>query len=162
MDCSTRGFPVLHSLPEFAQTRVHWAGAGEDERLVSLNQLLFSSVSRNQSQVPLWIIHLLFSLFGFLLPPPLKKKWDKASVHSWWNAVTQPSDEPSAGINVGDVVWLNSPVSLFLTMGRDVGAHVQPGERQRWKGRRWPRGQRHQWVAAPSPSQTRQREALLC
>ena len=24
MDCSTPGFPILHSLPEFAQTYVHW------------------------------------------------------------------------------------------------------------------------------------------
>ena len=24
MDCSTAGFPVLHCLPEFAQTHVHW------------------------------------------------------------------------------------------------------------------------------------------
>ena len=24
MNCSTPGFPVLHSLPEFAQTHVHW------------------------------------------------------------------------------------------------------------------------------------------
>ena len=24
MDCSTSGFPVLHHLPEFAQTHVHW------------------------------------------------------------------------------------------------------------------------------------------
>ena len=26
MDCSTPGFPVLHNLPEFAQTHVHWVG----------------------------------------------------------------------------------------------------------------------------------------
>ena len=26
MDCSTPGFSVLHHLPEFAQTHVHWAG----------------------------------------------------------------------------------------------------------------------------------------
>ena len=26
MDCSISGFPVLHYLPEFAQTHVHWAG----------------------------------------------------------------------------------------------------------------------------------------
>ena len=26
MDCSTPGFPVLHHLPEFAQTHVHWIG----------------------------------------------------------------------------------------------------------------------------------------
>ena len=25
-DCSTPGFPVLHHLPEFAQTHVHWVG----------------------------------------------------------------------------------------------------------------------------------------
>ena len=25
-DCSTPGFPVLHYLPEFAQTHVHWVG----------------------------------------------------------------------------------------------------------------------------------------
>ena len=61
MNRSMPGLPVHHQLPEFAQTHVHRAGAGEDERLVSLNQLLFSSVSRNQSQVSLWIIHLLFS-----------------------------------------------------------------------------------------------------
>ena len=27
MDCSTPGLPVLHCLPEFAQTHVHWVGA---------------------------------------------------------------------------------------------------------------------------------------
>ena len=26
MDCSMPGFPVLHNLPEFAQTHVHWIG----------------------------------------------------------------------------------------------------------------------------------------
>ena len=26
MDCSTPGFPVLHELPELAQTHVHWVG----------------------------------------------------------------------------------------------------------------------------------------
>ena len=26
LDCSTPGFPVLHYLPEFAQTHVHWVG----------------------------------------------------------------------------------------------------------------------------------------
>ena len=26
MDCSTQGFPVLHDLPEFAETHVHWIG----------------------------------------------------------------------------------------------------------------------------------------
>ena len=28
LDCSTANFPVLHSLPEFAQTHIHWVGDG--------------------------------------------------------------------------------------------------------------------------------------
>ena len=28
MDCSTRGLPVHHQLPEFTQTHVHWVGDG--------------------------------------------------------------------------------------------------------------------------------------
>ena len=28
MDCSMPGFPVIHYLPEFAQTHVHWVGDG--------------------------------------------------------------------------------------------------------------------------------------
>ena len=26
MDCSTSGFPILHHLPELAQTQIHWVG----------------------------------------------------------------------------------------------------------------------------------------
>ena len=37
MDCSTPGFPVLHYLPEFAQTHVHWVGDA-----IKLSHPLFS------------------------------------------------------------------------------------------------------------------------
>ena len=37
-DCSTPGFPVLHYLPEFAQTQVHWVGdAIQPSRPLSLS-----------------------------------------------------------------------------------------------------------------------------
>ena len=39
MDCSTPGFPVLHHLPEFTQTYVHWAG----EAIQPFHSLLPSS-----------------------------------------------------------------------------------------------------------------------
>ena len=39
MDCSTPGFPVLHYLPEFAQTYVHWVG----DDIQPSNPLLSSS-----------------------------------------------------------------------------------------------------------------------
>ena len=39
MDCSTPGFPVLHCLPEFAQTHVHWVG----DAAISSSVVPFSS-----------------------------------------------------------------------------------------------------------------------
>ena len=51
MDCSTPGFPVLHHLPEFAQTHVHWvADAIQPSRplsspsLPAFNLSIFSSI----------------------------------------------------------------------------------------------------------------------
>ena len=41
MDCSTPGFPVLHHLPELAQTHVHWVGdAIQPSSLVLCHSLL--------------------------------------------------------------------------------------------------------------------------
>ena len=34
MDCSMSGFPVLHCLPEFAHTRVHWVGMPSKNHLI--------------------------------------------------------------------------------------------------------------------------------
>ena len=50
MDCSTQGFPVLHYLPEFAQTHVHWV----DDTIQPSHPLLSASppalnVPQNQS-----------------------------------------------------------------------------------------------------------------
>ena len=42
MDCSTPGFPVLHYLPEFAQTHVHWWV--DDFYLILCHPLLLPSV----------------------------------------------------------------------------------------------------------------------
>ena len=42
-DCSTPGFPVLHYLPEFAQTHVHWVGdAMQPSRPLSFPPSAFS------------------------------------------------------------------------------------------------------------------------
>ena len=40
MDCSTPGFPVLHSLLEFAQTHVHWVGDAISNHLILCHPLL--------------------------------------------------------------------------------------------------------------------------
>ena len=49
MDCSTPGFPVLHHLPEFAQTHVHWvADAIQPSRPLSSPSLPAFNLSRHQ------------------------------------------------------------------------------------------------------------------
>ena len=42
MDCNTPGFPVLHHLPEFTQTHVHWIGDAPSERKTYHKAMLFA------------------------------------------------------------------------------------------------------------------------
>ena len=44
MDCSTRGFPVLHHLPELAQTHVHWVGVPSNHLILYHPLLLLPSI----------------------------------------------------------------------------------------------------------------------
>ena len=49
IDCSTPGFPVLHYLPEFVQTHVHWAGdAIQPSHSLSLPSLPTLNLSQHQ------------------------------------------------------------------------------------------------------------------
>ena len=58
MDCSTAGFPVLHNVPEFAKTHVHWVNDG----IQLFHPLLPSSLpALNLSQ-----LQCLFQWIGFL------------------------------------------------------------------------------------------------
>ena len=44
MDCSTPGFPVLHYLPEFAQTHVHWVRMPSKDLFLCCPLLLLPSI----------------------------------------------------------------------------------------------------------------------
>ena len=48
MDCSTPGFPVLHHLPELAQTHVHWVVA-----YIKINSFLWLKI------IPMYVYHIL-------------------------------------------------------------------------------------------------------
>ena len=50
MDCSTPGFPVLHCLPELAQTHIHWVSDATQPS----HPLLFPSLALNLSQHQAW------------------------------------------------------------------------------------------------------------
>ena len=59
MECSTPGFPVLHHLPELAQTHVHWVGVAITHLILCHPLLLLSSifpsirVFSNESDLPI-------------------------------------------------------------------------------------------------------------
>ena len=44
IDCSTPGFPVLHNLPEFAQTHVRWASDASNHLILYHSFLLLPSI----------------------------------------------------------------------------------------------------------------------
>ena len=72
MDCSTPGFPVLHHLPEFAQTHVHWVC--DDIHLVLCHPLLllpsvFPSIRVFSSELALCIRWSKYWSFSFSISP---------------------------------------------------------------------------------------------
>ena len=73
MDCSTPGFLVLHHLPEFTQTHVHWVG---DAIQPSHPLLPHSPPAFNLSQhqgLFQWAssLHQVNKLFSFIISPPM-------------------------------------------------------------------------------------------
>ena len=73
MDCTTTGFPVLHHLPEFTQTHVHWVGDAiqPSHPLSSPSPPLFN-LSQHQSLFK-WVSSLISWLkywsFSFSISP---------------------------------------------------------------------------------------------
>ena len=60
IDCSMPGFPVLHHLPEFAQTLVHWVS----DAIQSSHPLLSFSPALNLSQLHFHVCLVNISLYG--------------------------------------------------------------------------------------------------
>ena len=80
MDCSTPGSPVLHHLPEFAQTHVHWVG---DAIQPSHPLLPLSPPALNLSQHRGLFQSQLFTSGG----QNIGASWTDDSVEFWQNAV---------------------------------------------------------------------------
>ena len=71
MDCSMLGFPVLHCLPEFAQTHVHWIDdAIQPSHPVTplLLSSIFPSIRVFSSESALYIRWLKYWSFSIVLP----------------------------------------------------------------------------------------------
>ena len=61
MDCSKSAFPVLHYLPAFAQTHVHWVGDA-----IQPSHLIISLPEGNRLEAdhPLGTVLTLYSFYG--------------------------------------------------------------------------------------------------
>ena len=73
MDCSTPGFPVLHHLPELAQTHVHWVGDAIQPSCPLLSPLLLPpilpSIRVFSSELALHIRWPKYWSFNFSISP---------------------------------------------------------------------------------------------
>ena len=71
MDCNTPGFPVLHYLPEFAQTHVHWVGEAIQQSHCSLSLLpsIFPSIRVSSNESVLHIRRPKYWSFSFGISP---------------------------------------------------------------------------------------------
>ena len=91
MHCNKPGFPVLHYLPEFSQTHVHWVG------------------DAIQPSHPLCPFVLLLSIF-----PSIRVFSNESALHIWrpkhWSFSISPSSEYSGLISFG-IDWFD-----FLTI----------------------------------------------
>ena len=73
MHCSTPGFPVLHHLPEFAQTHVHWVFMPSNHLVLCPLLLLpsiFPSIRVFSSESALHIRWPKYWSFSFSISPP--------------------------------------------------------------------------------------------
>ena len=72
-DCSTPGFPVLHYLPELAQTHVHWVGDTINHLILCRPLLLlpsiFPSIRVVSNELALRIRWLKYWSFSFSISP---------------------------------------------------------------------------------------------
>ena len=67
MDCSTPGFPVLHYLPEFVQTHVHWVWC---HPTISFSATRFSSCLQSSPASGSFPVSQLFTLGGQSIGAP--------------------------------------------------------------------------------------------
>ena len=91
MDCSTPGFPVLHHLPEFIQTHVHWVGDASNHLILCHHPLLllpsiFPSIRVFSSELILRIRWLKYWSFSFSISPSMNiQDWFPSGLTDWFD-----------------------------------------------------------------------------
>ena len=99
MDCSMPGLPVLHQLPEFTQTHVHWVGDAIQPShpllILLLLPSIFPSIRVFSNESALHIRWPKYSGVLYLDPENFKTKWLELASWSQINRVVRTSLESS-------------------------------------------------------------------
>ena len=102
MDCRMPGFPVLHHLPEFAQTHVHWIGdAIQPSHPLSPPSPPTSSLSQHQGLFQCCYVWSKYSLLCNMFHDALHIQWPQ-----YWSFSISPSKEYSGLISF-KIDWLD-------------------------------------------------------
>ena len=87
MDCSTLGFPILHHLPGFAQTHVHWVSDAINHlilfHLLLLLPSIFPSIRVFSNELALCIRWPKYWGFSFWWCVKMSLHWGSGSRGSW-------------------------------------------------------------------------------
>ena len=96
MDCSMLGFPVLHHLPEFAQTHVHWAS--DVIVCTEKSTYILSVIDWYFKRPHFFILHLCILFF-------VNRGWQK------WHCTSPISQRPlcfhSCSLNTITSIWIS-------------------------------------------------------
>ena len=96
MDCSTPGFPVLHYLPEFVQTHVHWFGdTMQPSHLLSSPSPFAFNLSQHQG------------LFQWIFSSLVEYKIMVKSCNQWWLRLNKMQHYQHQSFSAGFVATLS-------------------------------------------------------
>ena len=90
MNCSTSGFPVLHCLPDFAQTHVHWVSDTIQTFHFMLPPSLALNLSQHQSLFrSVGSVHQVAKVFSFSISPSNEYSGFISFRIDWFDLVVQ-------------------------------------------------------------------------
>ena len=126
MDCSTPGFPVLHYLPEFTQTHVHWL----DDAIQPTHSLMpplppTFNLSQHQSLFQ-WVgsLHQVAKVLAFQLPVNAQD-WFPFGWTSWNSLLFKRLTKVFSNRLKASILWCSAFFivqlsHLYMTMGKTI------------------------------------------
>ena len=137
MDCSMPGFPVLHYLPEFAQSHVHWVGDAINHlilcRPLLLLRSIFPSIRVFSNESALCIRWPKYWSFNFIISPTnehpglisFRMDWlDLLAVQGTLKSLLQHHNS-KASILRCSAFFIIQPSHPYMTTGKPIALTTQ-------------------------------------